>query len=198
MNAVGMTMAGYVLAGGMSSRMGQDKALLLIGSAVTMVQCIAQRVEESAGEVTLVGDPMKYGHLGFPVIPDLRQGCGPLAGMEAALSHSLAEWNLVLACDLANSRTDFLNSLCAEARALSSAFDCLVPQACDRRMQPLCALYRRRCLPVISKALDAGTRRVTDVVADLDVFLRPVTEIELFQNLNTPEDWNRYVNDRIN
>jgi molybdenum cofactor guanylyltransferase len=198
MNAVGVSMAGYVLAGGRSSRMGQDKALLHVGSSVTMLQSIAQRVEESAGKVTLVGNPLKYGHFGYPVIPDLRQGCGPLAGMEAALSHSLAEWNLILACDLANSRTDFLNTLCIEAGTVSSDFDCLVPQACDSRMQPLCALYRRRCLPIIANALDAGTRRVTDVVAGLAVFLRPVTESELFQNLNTPEDWNRYVNDRIN
>jgi molybdenum cofactor guanylyltransferase len=206
-----MNVAGYVLAGGKSTRMGRDKALLQLGGRTggrTMVQRVAEAVEQSAGNATLIGDPAKYGRLGYPVIPDLRQGCGPLAGIESALTHSTCEWNLILACDLANSGTEFLKSLCLQALNLQApnpgtlnpdeAFDCLVPQGPDGRLQPLCAMYRRVCLAPISRALDQGVRRVTDAVTGLRVFVRTVGDLAPFQNLNTPEDWNRYINDRLN
>jgi molybdopterin-guanine dinucleotide biosynthesis protein A len=192
-----MSVAGYVLAGGNSTRMGTDKALLHIGG-VALAKRIAQAVEQAAGSVTLIGDPARYRALGLAVTPDLRPGCGPLAGMEAALTHSTSEWNLIVACDLAAIRADFLRGLCARAVNLESGADCLLPAGPDSRLQPLCAAYRRRCLEPFSAALDRGARKVTDVVGSLRVSLYQTTESELFQNVNTPEEWNRYANGRIN
>ena len=62
--------AGFVLAGGRSSRMGRDKALLPLDGH-TLVDHIAGLVQRAAGNVTLIGPPERYATLGYPVIPDL-------------------------------------------------------------------------------------------------------------------------------
>jgi len=192
-----MSVAGYVLAGGNSTRMGTDKALLLFEGA-TLAQRIALCVEKVTGNVTLVGDPQKYSRLGFTVIPDVRPGFGPLAGMEAALLHSVSEWNLIVACDMASVDGGFLQTLASEALELAPEKDCLVPMGPDRRPQPLTALYRRRCLPVFSEALDRNRTKVTDAVNSLNAVFRQTADAKPFQNVNTPQDWNLYLNGRIN
>jgi molybdenum cofactor guanylyltransferase len=202
MQAAGESLAGFVLAGGKSTRMGQDKALLPVGEK-TLLQRVADGVAEATGSAVIVGEPARYGGLGYMVIPDLRQGCGPLAGMEAALAFSANEWNLVLACDLGSIRPELIRLFCEEAINLDAGFDCLVPVGAGGRLQPLSAVYRRRCLIPFTMMLNAGVRRVRDVVSGLRVYERPVGDEEAFQNLNTAEEWNRYIDaltrhDRLN
>jgi molybdenum cofactor guanylyltransferase len=190
-----MSVAGYVLAGGNSTRMGTDKALLQI-DGVALVQQTAALVQTAAGPVSIVGDPEKYSGLGYAVIADGRPGNGPLAGMEAALLDSTSEWNLIVACDMGSLNAEFLDGLCARALLLPVEADCLVPSGPDRRLQPLSAVYRRRCLGAFSRALDAGIRKVTEVVGSLNAINWQAPDPRVFQNINTPEEWNRYVNGR--
>jgi molybdopterin-guanine dinucleotide biosynthesis protein A len=190
-----MSVAGYVLAGGNSSRMGTDKAKLQM-NGISLAARTASFVHSATGSATLVGDPAKYGDLGFRVIPDRRTGQGPLAGMEVALADSNSEWTLIVACDLVALRQDFLSLICGHAVELPQDIDCLIPSGPDHRWQPLSGVYRQRCLPVFSAALDAGNRKVTAVLASLKLNLWQ-TELEnVFQNINTPEEWIRYINGR--
>src|SRR5579871_469780 len=108
--------AGFVLAGGRSSRMGRDKALLSF-QGVPLVARVAEMVAQAAGSAVVIGDPGKYGGLGYAVVPDRRQGLGPLAGIEAALDFSTADWNLVLACDMPDVSAAFLRALLETAAA---------------------------------------------------------------------------------
>ena len=190
-----MSVAGYVLAGGNSTRMGTDKALLQI-EGTALVQQIAALVATATGSVSIVGDPVKYSGLGYPVIADRRPGNGPLAGMEAALLDSTSEWNLFVACDLGSLSADFLEGLRDRALSLPAEADCLVPYGPGQRLQPLTAIYRRRCLGAFSRALDAGIRKVTDVVSSLKMINWQAPDPRVFQNINTPDEWNRYVNGR--
>src|SRR5512142_2916527 len=106
--------AGFVLAGGRSSRMGQDKALLPWKGS-TLIESVAREVFNAAGSVTLIGSPERYGSLGFPVISDKIQGCGPLGGLHAALSVTTAEWNILVACDMPAVTSELLKELLAAA-----------------------------------------------------------------------------------
>lgn len=161
-----MNRAGFVLVGGGSTRMGRDKALLPYRGA-TLVEHIASIVVAAAGSATLVGDPGKYGHLGYPVVPDALPRAGPLAGICTALATSGADWNLVVACDIPAVSASFLKDLLEAAER--SGTDCLLPAGPSGRPEPLCAVYHRRALPAIRGALEQGVRKVLEGLAGLTV-----------------------------
>jgi molybdopterin-guanine dinucleotide biosynthesis protein A len=165
--------------------MGRDKALLpWLGS--TLVEVIAARVFEAAGSVMLIGPAEPYANIPIPVVPDLRPGLGPLAGIETALDRTVTDWNLVLACDMPSVTAAFLRELLDRADRLNP--DCLVPVVPSGRLQPLCAVYHRRCLEPFRAALESGTRSMTDALASVALMRHPVDSEVLFANLNTPAD----------
>jgi len=187
----GIPWAGFVLVGGNSSRMGQDKANLPFRGG-TLVEHVASAVAEAAGSVTLVGPSTRYRDLPFPVIPDDHPGLGPLGGIHTALCASPAVWNLIAACDLPAISGAFLKALTAAAE--NSASDCLIPTGPSGRPEPLCAAYHSRCREAIGAALARNIRKVTDGLAGLRIFSWTVSESAWFQNVNTPEEWTAYRN----
>ena len=180
------SVSGFVLAGGRSSRMGRDKALMAYGDH-TLIEHIARLVERACGSVVLVGCPERYGALPYPAIEDALPGQGPLGGFQAALCASSAEWTLVVACDMPWITVELLESILDAAR--ECAGDCLVPVSPDGHLQPLCALYRRRCLAAISALLGRGVRKMRDAIPQLAPVLLPMPSAEVFRNVNTPQDW---------
>ena len=191
-NAVNQNRAGWVLVGGRSSRMGADKALIDVGDQ-PLAKRVAARLGEVCGKVSLVGDPRLYSGVGLPVIPDRFPGQGPLAGIEAALGATAAEWNLVVACDMPSLDVSILEAL-FEAGALETSCDCAVPSYSDGRIEPLCAVFHARCHAAILAALEAGVRKVTEALARLELRYIPVATDTSFANLNTPEDLERFRN----
>lgn len=185
-----MSRAGYVLVGGKSSRMGRDKALLPF-RGTPLVRSVARSVELAAGSAVLVGDPQRYGALGYPVVPDLYPGEGPLGGILSALNHTAATVNLVTACDLPELSAGFLETLLDAAEATTA--DALVPVGPSGRPEPLCAVYHRRSLDTLERAFAAGTRAIAAALQDLRIIAFPVTEPAYFQNVNTPQDWADYA-----
>jgi len=185
-------MAGFILAGGASSRMGRDKALLEIGGLPLLVRT-ARLLEPLVANVTVIGPPERYAALGLRVVPDDTTAVGPLAGLATALRISRSEWNLVVGCDLPYLSAQWLEWLMA--RALASRADALVPET-SRGLEPLCAIYRARCASAVAAAIARGERKVIDVVAKLALEkLRPDewqaidAEGALFKNMNTPADY---------
>lgn len=175
--------AGFVLAGGRSSRMGQDKALLPWKGS-TLIQSVAQEVFNAAGNVTLIGSSQTYGKLGFPVIPDKIEGCGPLGGLHAALSATTAEWNVLVACDMPAVTGRLLEELLAAAE--SSGADALVPLT-PGGLEPLCAVYHARLLPVVESAILSKLLKMHDFISTIQARFWPAPDPAVFRNLNTPE-----------
>jgi molybdopterin-guanine dinucleotide biosynthesis protein A len=170
--------------------MGRDKALLPFRGGA-LAGHVAARVAAAAGSATLIGDPNKYGHLGYPVLPDRTPGAGPLGGIESALTYTAADWNLVLACDMPAIPVEFLCALLGAAERLDT--DALLPAGPSGCPEPLCAVYHWRCLGAIRRALEAGVRKITDALAGLRVAPFPVADAACFENLNTPEEWASYA-----
>ena len=181
-----MDRAGFVLVGGRSSRMGRNKALLPY-RGTTLVEHVAAAVGQAAGSVSLVGSADEYSSLGLPVIPDLLPGAGPLAGIQAALAHTASAWNLIVACDMPGLEAGFLGVLLEAAEA--SGGDCLIPIGPSGFLEPLCAVYHRRCLEAIGRALGDNIRKVTRGLAHLDVQTLLVPEPLWLENINTPSEW---------
>jgi molybdopterin-guanine dinucleotide biosynthesis protein A len=192
-----MQTAGFVLAGGASSRMGTNKAFLRCGDR-TLIEIAAEAVAEAAGSVAIIGQPELYASLGYPVIADRLTGAGPLAGIETALLHTTADWNLIAACDMPGLQAALFQKILAAALADPDA-DCVLPMPPGGRPEPLCAAYHKRALTGIATALASGVRKVTAGLAGCRVhylsmrelgLLEPETPGDLvFQNVNTPEEW---------
>jgi len=166
--------------------MGRDKALLPIGGS-TLLDQIASRVQAAAGNVTLIGPPENYGSSGYKVVGDLVTGAGPLGGLFTALSVTTAEWNLIVACDMPELTEDFLRRLLEAAEA--SDADCLVPGT-GFGTEPLCAVYRRRCVAAAEVALTHKFLKMQDFVSSLraEIWLVADADAVLLKNLNRPED----------
>ena len=192
---------GYVLAGGKSRRMGEDKALLPFGGR-PLGAWVAERVRQVCGRVAVVGDPAKYAGWGFPVVRDIFAEAGPLGGIHAALSCSEADLNLVVGCDMPYASMKFLEHLLQIAGEASA--DAVVPISTEYGYEPLCAVYKLSCLTRVEQALQAGRRRISEVFPDLE--LRTVLPAEwqpydphkrLFQNLNTREDYEQALQELL-
>jgi molybdopterin-guanine dinucleotide biosynthesis protein A len=181
-----METAGFVLAGGRSSRMGRDKSLLeLEGEA--LVERAARRVSAAAGSVALVGDAGRHAKFGWPVVVDLRPGQGPLGGIESALASPFAgQWNLIVACDMPYLDPALLEKLIAEARFRRPM--CITAYTAQG-VEPLCAVYAREFLDVARRALDAGQRKVRDAFAGLYVVHLWTDNEGAVTNVNTPAEW---------
>lgn len=182
-----MRAAGFVLVGGHSSRMGRDKARLLLDSHL-LVEDVAAKVAKVAGNVALVGQPTRYSDLSFEVIPDRRPGLGPLAGIEAALATARAELNLIVACDMPGLAREWLDCLLEGAEQSSGL--CFAAEDLSGLLHPLCAVYRSACLPIVEDALGARRLKLLDLLNTLHA--SAVKMPTVLHNVNTPEDWRRW------
>ena len=136
----------YVLAGGLSTRMGQDKASLLLHGRTLL--------DRALETLTTVGAPAT-------VLPDIHPHCGPLSGIEAALTATTHDYNLFLPVDLPLLPAPFLRWMLS--RALNTGALVTIPRI-QGRPQPLCAVYHRELLPSITAALEAGNYKVMMVL----------------------------------
>lgn len=172
---------GFVLAGGRSTRMGQDKVLLpwVEGgpenkNESTLLELALGKLRIVCGEARICSNRLELGKYA-PVIPDMiapveaenagsdaksadaNGSIGPLGGMVAALETTTTEWNLFLAVDLPVLPVEFLAALLERAqRAGASA---VVPYLAGRP-QPLCAVLHRSLLPGLWQAVAEGKYKV--------------------------------------
>jgi molybdopterin-guanine dinucleotide biosynthesis protein A len=170
--------------------MGAHKALLDFGGHTLLERAIAV-MRETSPNFAIVGDAAKFAAYGA-VIADLYPGCGPLAGIHAALRHSSADLNLMLAVDMPFVTRELLALLFAAANETDAIV--VVPRTA-RGFQPLCAVYRRAFAPAAEEALRAGHYKIDAVFPGITV--RVIEEEELtragfsermFFNVNTPGD----------
>jgi molybdopterin-guanine dinucleotide biosynthesis protein A len=177
-----MQSAGFVLVGGRSSRMGFDKARLRMGSGL-LVEEVAVKVANAATRVALVGAPERYTDLPFECLTDLRPHLGPLAGIETALAANYGELNLITGCDMPDLAPEWLDEIVFSAGRTNAL--CVVTRDAAGKIHPLCAVYRRECLPCVRKALDRGQLKLLDLLKELCAVEMHTAAV--IGNLNTPQ-----------
>lgn len=188
-NGSGKDASGFVLAGGRSVRMGRDKALLSYRGGRLLEHVAGVLSEVLPAHVAIVGDPSRYGCIGYPVLSDRIAGCGPLGGIHTALSVSPTDWNLVVACDMPNLEAAVLRTLVA--RAMRSKTDCVTACGPSGDPEPLCAVYHRRCLPVLERAIRDKRLKMRNLLSELKTEPFPV-DAAMLANLNTPAEWTEF------
>ncbi|MDD2721829.1 MAG: molybdenum cofactor guanylyltransferase [Gallionella sp.] len=175
-----------ILAGGNSSRMGQDKAMLPF-NGTPLLQSVIAVVQPLFGK-TMVSVNAPRAEIALPQICDRQTGMGPLAGLVSALEQVTTPWTFVVACDM----PFVAPAVIVQLAALRGDHQAVVPRIAGYP-QPLLAFYATGCLPLLQARLAGGDRSLMGALKLLNV--RYAEEGELtassprsFIDLDTPQD----------
>jgi molybdenum cofactor guanylyltransferase len=182
---------GFVLAGGKSSRMGRDKALLefrgrpMIAIAVETLLSVCADVSIAGNRDDLAG--------WAPVVHESRVGEGPAAGIEAALTAASQDWVLMMPVDLPMMSAELLRRWTAAVLQRDDVRASYLSSVGE--WHPALCLAHHECLPLFRAELDAGDRKLTRIFQKLGEQLLVLGASELmagsegcFANVNTPEE----------
>jgi len=183
-----------VLAGGLSRRMGRDKATLSAGGP-TITERIIERLSPVVDEVILAAGARNLELGGARIVHDHFPGAGPLAGIHAGLRATAFDYAWVVACDYPD--IDPAIGRCL-ARAVTG-FDVAVPLIAGRA-QGVCAVYSVRLVALIEQLIGSDRRSVDALLESCSVRyldegeLRQVEpKLRSFRNLNTPADYDEWL-----
>ena len=178
-----------ILAGGRGVRMGGPKPTMEVGGERLIDRAVGVCQEVFERVVVIRGDPRRptIPDLAVPQVPDAWPGHGALGGVHGALRTCAAEGVLVLASDMPSMDAAFLREIVER----DDGADVLVPRS-RSGLQPLAAIYRRSCLPVIEASLRDDVRQIIAFYPRVRVTEYAVEDREeLFTNVNTPADLER-------
>lgn len=191
-----------ILAGGRSSRFGEDKRRLRLWGAAG--PALLERVVETAAAlcdetIVVLNDPEAWGNLPATLVADRVPGAGPLGGLASGLAAARGGGALLLAADLPLLQPELLRAMLQ----LPDGYDALVPLRPHPDVgprnplaaEPLLAAYRASCLPAVEACLARGERQMTAPLSQLRVrYLRPDEwrrhdpQGRSFLNVNSPGD----------
>jgi molybdopterin-guanine dinucleotide biosynthesis protein A len=191
MAAAGNPAAGVIVAGGRASRMGgRDKAFAAVGGEPIAVRTIRIFRELFPQVLVATNRPERFAGLGVETVGDRFPGCGPLAGIHAGLLESRHAHVFVAACDMPGLDPEVIRFLLARI----GTADAVVPRW-DGDVEPLHAVYARRCLPAMEASLRAGRYALRDFLPGIRVDYVGEDELRTVRgaarsltNVNTPEE----------
>ena len=193
------SLEGFILAGGASSRMGANKAQLVLGGQ-TFVKRVAAALFAVTNTVNLVANNQTNSQTtcdcDLPIVRDVYKKWGALGGLQAALANCRADWAAVVACDLPFVTGELLARL---AGLRAADVDAIAPLQNDGRPQPLCAIYRvSACLTIAEELIQSGEHRPIALLQSVRtrwVAFEELADLDgahlFFDNLNTPDDYAR-------
>jgi len=180
----------YVLAGGRSTRMGRNKALLPVGRQ-TLIETVLSALPCPRDNVKLLtNSPNDYSFLGLGTVPDIHPGIGPIAGIQAGLLQSGSARNFFVACDMPLLTTEVVQSILDE----DDDADVTVPRS-GTGLEPLCAVYSRACLPEIEIQISRGEYGLQRLLARVNCHVLEMSGSSALTNVNAPDDY-RQITER--
>ena len=102
-----MQATGIILAGGKSSRMGEDKGLVLLNGK-PMIQYVIEALKEVVSDIIIISNNASYNKFRVPVYSDIIKDKGPVGGIYTGLYHSTTELNFCISCDVPMISSDFI------------------------------------------------------------------------------------------
>ena len=183
-----------IQAGGKSSRMGKDKALLDFGGK-PLIRRVLSRLDSLPQETLVTTNrPADYRFLNLPLVPDAIPGRGALGGLYTALKAASHPLVAVVACDMPFASVEIFTA-CRDLLIADPTLDAVIP-ATEHGLEPLHAVYRRStCLPLVEQAIAADQWRLISWHEHAKIHTLPPEEVArldpqglAFWNINTPED----------
>jgi molybdopterin-guanine dinucleotide biosynthesis protein A len=183
-------MTGVILSGGKNRRMGENKAFLpvngerLIDRTVRLFHAVFQEV------IIVTSSPSDYLDQDAVIATDILPEKGALGGIYTGLFYARYEYAFVAACDMPFMNRAFLEQMISQ----TTGYDIIVPAPPDG-LQPLHAVYARRCLPVIRGLIERDRLKISGfypghrlLTISPEIIRSFDPEGRIFLNVNTPED----------
>lgn len=184
-------MTGIILAGGKSSRMGFNKALIEI-NGLKIIERTVNLFKEIFDEIIIITNtPLEYEKFDVKIAADLIKDAGALGGIYTGIFHASSNYSFIAACDMPFLDKDII------LKMLDIAFDSdtIVPFA-DDRFHPLHAVYSKNCLKPMEEAIKSNDLRINNLLKKVrtkkveDIFAKESAVLSLW-NVNTTEDLNK-------
>ena len=180
-----------ILAGGKSTRMKKDKGLVVFNGKM-LVQHVIESLNKITGNIIIITSNTDYKQFGYPCIEDEMKEKGPLGGIFTGLIHSSAIKNLVVGCDMPFLSLNILNGLIDHCPGT----DALLAEH-KGKVEPLCAIYDRNCIPHLRSRLEQNQLKITDALEGLKTRVISFDKEEWFTgnefaNINSIEELRRH------
>lgn len=197
-----ISLGAIALAGGKSSRMGTDKALLKINGK-SILQKICEVASECRANPVYIVTPWqeRYTSINLPKqcrFIDELEPKSPLTGFFLGLSYFLkadlkTDWTLLLACDLPNLKSDVIESWSEKLVTLPSEAIAYLPKTSThlnhKIWEPLCGFYRNSCLDSLKAYIQEGEHSFQTWLSRSVVAEIPNVDLQMLFNCNTPDDY---------
>ena len=181
--------AGIVLSGGKSSRMGIEKGLVK-WKGKSLIEYSLEAIQELCDEVVISSNKECYNYLGLPVVEDEIKDCGPIGGIYSCMNSVSADYYLVISCDVPGVVSELFMELLNEIGNEHA----IVPIDERKKVQPLVAVYSKSCKTVIKEEFHAGHLKMMKLLDKLSCkYLvvdkrKPYFASGMFVNANSPDD----------
>jgi len=181
-----------VLAGGKSSRMGSDKALLENnGQPLLQITCEVAQISGANPIYIITSWQERYKFLNLPEeckFINEPNPCSPLSGFILGLSNIKTDWVLLLACDLPQLKSDVIHAWSHRLLTIPPDAIAYLPRN-PKGWEPMCGFYRRSCLEGLESYIQKGEYAFQGWLAQSVVTEIPDIDPEMLFNCNTPTDY---------
>lgn len=178
-----MELTAIILAGGKSSRMGQDKGLMIYRGKRFVENAIDACSKITSG-ILISANNSEYDVLGYETVRDNYEGLGPIGGLEAALSRSKTSDNIVCPCDMPGIHAGLFNKI-LHKKGNNHA---VVVARGDGKIFPVLGYYNKSALPVIRAQIEKKDYKLQSLLEKLGAKTVVVLEDDALLNVNYPED----------
>ncbi|WP_179021232.1 molybdenum cofactor guanylyltransferase [Winogradskyella forsetii] len=175
----------YILCGGLSTRMQEEKGLVVF-KGKTFVDHIIEAVKPITQNIVLVTNNEKYEQFGYPLVADIYENKGPVGGIYSALNHSQDDHNLILSCDIPNINTAVLNNY-----LLNTISENQITYLVDNQGEyPLIGLYSKKVTSIFKEAILKNELKLLDLIKSLDYKTISIKRKDrnAVKNVNSKED----------
>jgi len=179
---------GIIMAGGQNLRMGRNKAFI-IWRGKRLLDWVYDAIRPLCTKIIISANDENSSYPEALVVPDRYQRIGPIAGIEAGLTHSNTEMNIIVSCDTPMLSTAFFRYMIKQHQK----FDISIPIH-DGVNEPLIGIYNRSVLPRFQDAISRGLYKPPPIIKSCNFQEVPINQEmnfyqpDLFLNLNKPED----------
>ena len=183
-----MQATGIILAGGKSSRMGEDKGLVLLNGK-PMIQYVIEALKEVVSNIIIISNNASYNKFGVPVYSDIIKNKGPVGGIYTGLYHSTTELNFCISCDVPMVSSDFIFWLLNKSGNAS-----ITLPMCKDKVHQMIGVYSKQVLSYFKESAEKEHLKLSQVnknmackIIDIEKEYANFDEL-IFSNINTKNE----------